>query len=278
MQSNDSLKELNAKLLTEITELRKENAEIPKLREKSLKFEAENGELKAINAEIPDLKRKISKFDAERGELKRRIVEALSMTEEKRTRRDAENAKLKARIEELEFEFRDRITKVKQKQTLNDNSSNNSSSNFNLVADQVPTATHHEKPLVDTSLLEDKETDAFLYEVHKKKVSNEIRQRNWEPKLKERNFKSKSPFQHIPKRKCLKISTRLLIHAIARHQKKRYVANWIQSARRGRALQHLALLYNKAFNAEDGANRANQEEILCWCSMRRISEVSSMGL
>ena len=39
MQSIDSLRELNAKLLAEITELRKENAEISELREKLLKFE-----------------------------------------------------------------------------------------------------------------------------------------------------------------------------------------------------------------------------------------------
>src|SRR6266542_4657551 len=103
--------------------------------------------------------------------------------------RDAEKAKLKARIEELESEFRDRITKVEQKQTLqsaltaNDNSSNFSSYNFNLVADQMSMVTHHEKPLMDTLLPEDKETDAFLDEVHKKKVSNEIRQRNREKKL-----------------------------------------------------------------------------------------------
>ena len=43
--------------------------------------------------------------------------------------------------------------------------------------------THHEKLLVDTLLSEDKETDAFLDEVYKKKVSNEIRQRNREKKL-----------------------------------------------------------------------------------------------
>ena len=42
---------------------------------------------------------------------------------------------------------------------------------------------HHEKLLVDTSLPEDKKTDAFLNEVHKKKVSNEIRQCNREKKL-----------------------------------------------------------------------------------------------
>ena len=38
MQSIDSLRELNSKLLTEIAELRKENAEIPELKEKLLKF------------------------------------------------------------------------------------------------------------------------------------------------------------------------------------------------------------------------------------------------
>ena len=94
---------------------------------------------------------------------------------------------------------------------LNDTSSNNSSSNFNSDADQISKAnSHHEKPLVnkemDTSLpeepipeviakqsvsavnipvmkqcdqtsLEDKKTDAFLNEIHKKKVSDEIRQK-----------------------------------------------------------------------------------------------------
>jgi hypothetical protein len=68
---------------------------------------------------------------------------------EESKRRDVENAELKARIEELEknksvttklksenAEFRDRITKVEQRQLHNDNSSNNSSSNFNSVADR----------------------------------------------------------------------------------------------------------------------------------------------
>ncbi|CAG8556977.1 5413_t:CDS:2 [Paraglomus brasilianum] len=51
MQSNDSLRELNAKLLTEIAKLRKENTKIPELREKLLRFaeiEAENARLKQI--------------------------------------------------------------------------------------------------------------------------------------------------------------------------------------------------------------------------------------
>src|SRR5256714_3873554 len=207
MQSIDSLRELNAKLLAEIAELRKENAKISELKK-------ENAELKDKNAEIPDLKRKFVEIESEKVELKARIAELLRQAVEESKRRDAENAELKARIEELEknkadttklvsenAEFRDRITKVEQRQMLNDpkgnNSSNNSLSNFNSVADQANS--HHEKPLVDkemdTSLLEesipeviakqsvsavnisvmdhcdqtsleDKETDAFLDEVH----------------------------------------------------------------------------------------------------------------
>src|SRR2546429_7776191 len=139
-------------------------------------------ELEAENAEIPDLRRKLSVSDAEIAELKRRNAKVLRANGEYNEMRDAEKAKLKARIEELESEFRDRITKVEQKQTLNElrgashNSSNNTSSNFNLVAE--PTVTQHEKPLVDTSLPEGKEMDAFLNEVDKKKVSNEIKQKN----------------------------------------------------------------------------------------------------
>ncbi|PKK60747.1 hypothetical protein RhiirC2_818027 [Rhizophagus irregularis] len=117
MQSIDSLRELNAKLLAEIAEPRKENTE-----------------LKDKNAEIPDLKRKFADIESEKVELKARIAEL-------------------------------------PRQAVKEN------------ADQVPTVTHYEKPLVDTSLPEDRETDAFLDEMHKKKVSNEIRQRNWEKKL-----------------------------------------------------------------------------------------------
>jgi chromosome segregation ATPase len=59
MQSIDSLRELNSKLLAEIAELRKVNAE-----------------LKDKNAEIPDLKRKFAEIESEKVELKARIVRA----------------------------------------------------------------------------------------------------------------------------------------------------------------------------------------------------------
>ena len=192
------------------------SSELELLKQRITELEAENAELRKENTVIPDLRNKLSVFDAERAEFKRRIAEALRTTEEERARRVAENAKLKARIEEMESEFRDRITKVEQRQVLNDNSSNICSSNFNSVADQLPMVTHHEKLLVDeemdTSLpeepipeaiakqsvsavnipvmdqcdqtpLEDKKMDSFLDGVDKEKVSNEIRQRNREKKL-----------------------------------------------------------------------------------------------
>ncbi|CAG8521372.1 5808_t:CDS:2 [Acaulospora colombiana] len=124
-----------------ITELESENVEIAELRKENVEIRKEN----------TDLRMKSANFGAERTELKRRIAETLRMTEEERTRRNAENVKLRATIEDGTVADR------------NDNSNNNSS-NFNLVADHVPTVSHYEKPLVDTSLPEDKETDAFLNE------------------------------------------------------------------------------------------------------------------
>src|SRR6266498_109851 len=94
--------------------------------------------------------------DAEIAELKRRNIKFLRANKKYNERRDAENAKLRARIEEMESEFGDRLTKVEQKQTLNElrgtshNSSNNTLSNFNLVAE--PTVMQYEKSLVDTLL------------------------------------------------------------------------------------------------------------------------------
>src|SRR5436305_12318632 len=119
MQSIDSLRELNSKLLAEIAELRKENTKI--------------SELKKENAEIPDLKRKFAEIESEKFELKARIAELLRQAVEESKRRDVENAELKARIEELEknktvttklvsenAEFREKITKVEQRQKLKD--------------------------------------------------------------------------------------------------------------------------------------------------------------
>ena len=139
------------------------------MKQRITELEVENAELRKENTEIRDLRFKLSVSDAEIAELKRRNAETLRSNAEYNERRDAENAKLKARIEEMESEFGDRITKVGQKQSQNDNTPNNNSSNFALAPPANSGAVHHEKPL------EEKEMDSFLLEAHKKIVSSEIK-------------------------------------------------------------------------------------------------------
>ncbi|GES85241.1 hypothetical protein GLOIN_2v1869616 [Rhizophagus clarus] len=128
---------------------------------------------------------KFANFESERAELKRRIAKTLRMTEEERTRRDAENVKLRATIEKLKsenIEVRDRLTKVEQNQSLNDNSSNNSSPSFIAILKVIMVPTNSAKRLNGKSLKE-KDMDSFLLEAHKKIVSSEIKQHNKEKKL-----------------------------------------------------------------------------------------------
>jgi hypothetical protein len=156
---------------------------ITELEAKNAKLEAENVEIAELRKENTDLRNKLSVSDAEIAELKRSNIEFLRANKEYNERRDAENVKLKATIEELKsenVELRDRVIKVEQNQlrndskgnnTPNDNNPNNNSSNFNLGA------VHHEKSP------QDKETDDFLNKEHKKIVSEDIRRRNKEKKL-----------------------------------------------------------------------------------------------
>src|ERR1044072_1757187 len=71
MQSIGSLRELNAKLLVEIAELRKENAEIPEFREKLLRF----AEVEAENARLKQIIEENARHDTENSELKSRVGE-----------------------------------------------------------------------------------------------------------------------------------------------------------------------------------------------------------
>ena len=155
------------------------SSELELLKQRFSELEAKNAKLEAENS---GLRIKLSVSDAEIAELKRMHTEVLRANGEYNEMRDAEIAKLRAE----NVEFRDRLMKVEQNQSQNDSNGNNTpdnnSSNFNSDVD------HHGKLLVDTSLPEDKEMDAFLDEVHKKKVSNEIRQRNRERSRGTRNF------------------------------------------------------------------------------------------
>ncbi|GES73755.1 hypothetical protein GLOIN_2v1761214 [Rhizophagus clarus] len=245
-------------------------------------------ELETENAEIPDLRRKISEFDAERAEFKHIIAKILQITEEERTRCYTKNAKLRATIKKLRknntkenIEFRNRLMKVEEKQILNElkgashNSSNLSLSNLNLVADQVSTVTQHEKPLVDTSLPENKKIDTFLNE-----VSNEIRQKDWEKKLQAQKFLPIHPEEKMSQEiKCPTSDPGLY------KQTKRVTGksdslssinyNYVTEVSEmtcpekviysiDEASQYLAQLCDKTIDAKDKANQANQEEILCW--------------
>src|SRR5256714_7303761 len=100
-------------------------------------------ELEAENAEIPDLKRKLSVSDTEIAELKRRNTEFLRANKEYNERRDAKVNKLEQKNKELETRLAivEQASLPVEEQSYNDNPSDDSTSNFNSVAE------YHEKPL-----------------------------------------------------------------------------------------------------------------------------------
>src|SRR6266542_2186866 len=140
---------------------------ITELEVKNVKLEAENIEFRKENTEIPSLKIKLSVFDAEIAELKHRNVEFLRANEKYNERHDVKVKKL----EQKNTEFEARLTIVEQasllvkEQSYNDNPSENSTSNFNSVAE------YHKKLLVDMKtnsfFLKEKEMDNFLLEADK---------------------------------------------------------------------------------------------------------------
>ncbi|RIA79467.1 hypothetical protein C1645_840594 [Glomus cerebriforme] len=170
-----------------IIELEVENIEIAKLRK-------ENAELRKENT---DLKMEFANFETERAELKRKISETLRMTEEERTRHDAENIKLRTTIEDVSSQAQESLPTHPEEKISQD---------LNL-------ATHP----CNSMLSEEKICSKLDSKCKKGKGVDKFKQELFAPEL---------PSQ---------------------------------------ASQHLAQLYDKAFNAEDGANYANQEEILCWC-------------
>ncbi|GBB90731.1 hypothetical protein RclHR1_17790010 [Rhizophagus clarus] len=267
------------------------SSELEVLKQRITELEAENAELRKENTEIRDLRIKLSVSDAEIAELKRRNNEFLRANAEYNERRDAENAKLRAE----NVEFRDRLTKVEQKQTLqsaltaNDNSSNNSSPSFNSVAvpEAITVPTNSAKYL-NGKLLEEKDMDSFLLEAHKKIVSSEIKQRNKEKKLQAQESLPTHPEEKVPQElnSCnrshkkkgmdelkhelfnppsetdspLSINHNIMTEVSEMACPEKFTCDSIDEAS-----HHLAQLCDKAIDAEDRANRANQEEILCWC-------------
>ncbi|GBC52267.2 hypothetical protein GLOIN_2v1886361 [Rhizophagus irregularis DAOM 181602=DAOM 197198] len=159
---NIDVGELNAKLLTEIAELMKENDEIPELKEKLLRFaevEAENTKLKQII--------------------------------EENARRDSENAELKSRVGELEA----RLALLEQSSAVD-----GMALSFGWIQNGEEAMPVVMVPTVDVpdSVIDklnneverapsdldgnDEKMDNFLDEAYKKSISNEIRERRLEKK------------------------------------------------------------------------------------------------
>ncbi len=298
--------------------------------------EANPSKLEVLRQCIIDLEAENSKIKAEKAELEARDAEHLKQVMD-------DNAKLKARIEELEknngvttklesenAELKARVAKLEEDYRLmqNDNAtmvtgpSNNSSPNFNSDT-SLPKELIPEVSPASSKSSKEMEIDAFLDSVHKEKVSDEIRQRNREKKLQAQESLPIPPEEERPQvldsdiQPCNSSTSEVsenvnlgcpisepVIHNQKRvsggsrsHKKKgmdefkhelfnpsleseisssinhNNVTEISETARPRKvtydnideASQHLAQLCDKAINAEDRANRANQEEILCWC-------------
>jgi uncharacterized coiled-coil protein SlyX len=158
MQSIDSLRELNAKLLAEIAELRKKNDKIPVLEKKFAEVEAENARLKQII--------------------------------EENARRDAENAELKSRVGELES----RLALLEQGSAVDGmalpfGQTQNGEEAMPVVTvptvdvpDSVIDQLNNEVGRAPSDLDGNEEMVDFLDDVYKKSISNEIREKRREKK------------------------------------------------------------------------------------------------
>ena len=191
---------------------------------------------------------------------------------------------------------------MEQNQSLNDNSSNNSSPSFVAVPEVITVPPSSVKRLNGKSL-EEKDMDSFLLEAHKKIVGEDIRQRRREKKLQAQESLPAYLDEKMPQEiKCPTsdpvIRDQKRVTGSSRSHKKKgmdelkhelfnppsesdgpssinhnNVTEVSETARPRKvtydsideASQHLAQLCDKAIDAEDRANRANQEEILCWC-------------
>ena len=159
-----------------------------------------------MSSELDSLRQRIIELEAENAEVKAKYIKVMDENAEVK----AENAKLRCALEEHEARFTrleqrdkektnliakmdDDIKEIKQS-SANASSVENPNNVVRLgklekMANPLNTSdstfnSNVCKPIrTETKLLEDKEMDDFLDEVHKKRVSDEIRQRNKEKKI-----------------------------------------------------------------------------------------------
>ena len=162
-------------------------SEVESLRQRITELEAENAKLRQIIEEN-------ARRDAENAEHKVRIEEL----EKNSADISAENAELKAELSKLRHDFdSSNLTRPQQpkhvtnvqnsysvkEEEISELTADTSHDIPDPVIDQPINGAHSDNADIKSS--EDKKTDSFLDEVHKKKVSNDIRQRRREKKLQE---------------------------------------------------------------------------------------------
>jgi regulator of replication initiation timing len=159
-----------------------------------------------MSSELDSLRQRIIELEAENAEVKAKYIKVMDENAEVK----AENAKLRCALEEHEARFTRLEQRDKEKTNLIAKMDDDikeikqSSANASFVENpnnvvrlgklekmanplNTSDSTFNSnvcKPIrTETKSLEDKETDDFLDEVHKKRVSDEIRQRNKEKKI-----------------------------------------------------------------------------------------------
>ena len=280
------------------------SSELELLRQRITELEAENTQLRQIIEEN-------AKRDAENAEHKVRIEEL----EKNSADISAENAELKAELAKLRHDFdSSNLTRPQQSQHVTNvqNSGEEDISSVTVVPqpdaeperhlasndipdpviDQcVSIAKQHVADNSDIKSMEERETDAFLGEVYKKSVSNDIRQRNREKKLLRESAiqdsssvtKDKKSQSH-KKREAENIVQDVFDFTATSAPEKNHMTEIsmtenslpvtentdeknsvvILSVAKSKPLLNLACLYQKACDAEKQRIRVNQDEILCW--------------
>ncbi|CAH1765112.1 4504_t:CDS:1 [Entrophospora sp. SA101] len=221
----DSLRELNSKLVAEIANLRKENTEIPELKK-------ENAVLLAENAR---LKRAMEEHEARFAKLEQNDKDKTSLI-----------AKLDDDIKEIKqgHSEKETLTYCETPEQINDKSNSD-------IYQKSITQCYASPIHTETKSLEEKEYDEFLESEHRKNVGNEIRERNREKKI--RAQESLSTSQATPSNMQMSID---------QNENQNISAGGLGQ---NSTILTLAQLFDKAIDAECGAIRANQEEILRWC-------------
>ncbi|RIA93025.1 hypothetical protein C1645_844422 [Glomus cerebriforme] len=154
------------------------SSELESLRQRISELEGRNNVLEEKNAKLKAEKTKLEQeFRSQIGKLEARNAELLKQLMEGNTKRDVENAELKSKVGEVES----RLAIVEQGSfVMNGQPQNDKEAKLEEMISAVNTPVMDQ---CDQTFLEDKETDSFLDEVHKKKVSDEIRQRSRDKKL-----------------------------------------------------------------------------------------------